>query len=97
MANSPKTDSYRLISGSFKPDEASELLMTLLEDKISFHQRNNWSRGERFGESSAPGVKRIGELRQTKADLATLIDEAKAAGLQLNIHCDIEITLSAAD
>ena len=42
---------FRLISGVFYPDEASQLLMTLIEDKISFHQRNNWSRRERFGET----------------------------------------------
>ncbi|HBX72404.1 MAG TPA: hypothetical protein DEG86_05405 [Halieaceae bacterium] len=35
---------FRLISGVFYPDEASQLLMTLIEDKISFHQRNNGSR-----------------------------------------------------
>ena len=46
---------FRLISGVFYPDEANQLLMTLIEDKISFHQRNNWSRRERFGETDAAG------------------------------------------
>jgi hypothetical protein len=68
--------------------------MTLIQDKLSFHQRNNWSRRERFGESEEAGTKRMGELRQTKADMAALIEEAKADGMVLTINCNIEITLS---
>jgi hypothetical protein len=94
MKNEADTRSYRLISGVFYPDEASQLLMTLIEDKISFHQRNNWSRRERFGESDPVSAKRITELRQTKADLAALIEEAAAAGMQLSISGNIEITLT---
>ncbi|MEZ5555043.1 hypothetical protein [Haliea sp.] len=85
---------FRLISGVFYPDEANQLLMTLIEDKISFHQRNNWSRRERFGETDAAGVKRINELRQTKADLAALVEAAEAAGMKLSISGNIDITLT---
>ena len=41
MKNEADTRSYRLISGVFYPEEASQLLMTLIEDKISFHQRQH--------------------------------------------------------
>jgi hypothetical protein len=94
MADESEKKSYRLISGVFQPDQASQLLMTLIQDKLSFHQRNNWSRRERFGESEEAGTKRMGELRQTKADMAALIEEAKADGMALTINCNIEITLS---
>ncbi|PLW81386.1 hypothetical protein CWI75_16275 [Kineobactrum sediminis] len=94
MENEVDTRSYRLISGIFHPDEATQLLMTLIEDKISFHQRKDWSRRERFGETDTEGVKRIGELRQTKADLAAVIKEAAAAGMKLTINGNIEITLT---
>lgn len=94
MGNASDQNRYRLISGVFNPDEASELLMALLEDKISFHQRNNWSLRERFGKSTAPGEKRIGELRQTRTDLIALLQEARDAGLQLHINCNIDITLA---
>ena len=85
---------FRLISGVFYPDEASQLLMTLIEDKISFHQRNNWSRRERFGEADAASAGRISELRQTKTDLAALVEEAEAAGMTLSISGNIDITLT---
>lgn len=94
MADESEKKSYRLIGGVFHPDQANQLLMTLIQDKLSFHQRNNWSRRERFGESDAVGTKRMGELRQTKADLAALIAEARTEGMELTINCNIEITLS---
>ena len=94
MTDELETRQFRLISGVFYPDEASQLLMTLIEDKISFHQRNNWSRRERFGETDTASAGRISELRQTKADLAALVEEAEAAGMTLSISGNIDITLT---
>ena len=93
MTKEADTRSYRLINGVFYPEEASQLL-TLIEDKISFHKRNDWSRRERFGEVDRSSVQRVKELRQTKADLAALIAEAAAAGMKLTISGNIEITLT---
>ncbi|MFU8763833.1 MAG: hypothetical protein ACNA7T_04875 [Haliea sp.] len=94
MTKEADTRSYSLINGVFYPDEASQLLMTLIEDKISFHKRNDWSRRERFGEVDGASVKRVRELVQTKADLSALIEEAAAAGLNLSINGTIAITLT---
>ena len=93
MAVETEVRNFRLISGVFNPDEANEILMTLIDDKISFHRRNNWSRNERFGDSGAAGARRISELRDTKTELATLMQEAGSAGQRLAISCTIEITL----
>ncbi|MEQ9397106.1 hypothetical protein [Haliea sp.] len=94
MTKEADTRSYRLINGVFYPEEASQLLLTLIEDKISFHKRNDWSRRERFGEVDRTSVQRVKELRQTKTDLAALIAEAAAAGMKLTISGNIEITLT---
>ncbi len=94
MGNESDTRNFTLISGEFFPDEASQLLMTLIEDKISFHQRNNWSRRERFGEVDAASTRRISELRQTKEDLARVVEEAAAAGMKLSISGNIEIAFT---
>ncbi len=39
--NEPETQIYRLIKGKFNPDEASQVLMTLIDDEIRSHQRND--------------------------------------------------------
>lgn len=82
---------FGLISGVFTPEEANEVLITLVDDKIRIHQRNNWSRRERFGESGAAGEERITELRKTRAELLEFLAEADSAGTKLSIRCNIEI------
>lgn len=93
MIDKTEKVSYCLINGSFVPDDAREVLMTLINDKISFHERNHWSQQERFGESSSAVVKRIEELRQTKGDVFEWIENIPATGMKLNIRCNIEIAL----
>lgn len=88
---------YQLISGVFSPEKANEILMTLIQNKINFHQRNDLSRRERFGEADVAGAKRVIELTQTKNDLAALIGEAGFAGQSLKINCIIEVTMSHAE
>lgn len=95
MSDQSEKSSYRLISGSFSPADAREVLMVVIDDKINFHRRKNWSRRERFGEVDAAGVKRIDELLHTRADLSQLIEDAAAAGMTLRINCDIDIQLVA--
>jgi hypothetical protein len=92
MTGESEMSTHQLINGVFGPSEANELLMCLIEDKISFHRGNIWSRKERFGETDVASEKRINALRQTKADLAALIAQADAAGQRLAIHCTIAIT-----
>lgn len=86
---------YRLINGVFDPAQATDVLMTLIDDKIRFHQRNNLTSQERFGEPDAASTRRIDELRLTKDNLAALIAEAASSGQKLAINCAIEINLAA--
>jgi len=89
-----ENQSYRLIDGVFLPDEARQVLMTLIHDKISFHQRNDWSRRERQGEGDPSGGKRIEELRSTREALDAFLVDAETRGMKLVISCNIDIALS---
>lgn len=92
MTDNNKTSSYQLINGVFSADDARNLLLTLINDKIQFHQKESWSRKERFGDMPASGRSRIDELMQTKTDLAALIEAVNASGERLSISCSIDIT-----
>ena len=94
MTEEAEAQKYLLISGEFYPDEANEVLMTLINNKISFHQTHNWSRRER-GESDAVGRKRIEQLTETKAKLGELMEEAGSIGQRIGINCTIDITVLA--
>jgi len=93
MADLPGGQSYCLIDGVFLPDEARQVLMTLIHDKISFHQRNDWSRRERLGETDPPGTQRVDQLMATREELKALLDDAEALGMKLVVNCNIDITL----
>lgn len=93
MADKSGKQSYCLIDGTFLPDEARQVLMTLIHDKISFHHRNDWSRRERLGDTDPPGTQRVDQLMATRDELRTMLADAEASGMQLVIKCDICITL----
>lgn len=82
---------YRLVDGIFDPAQATEVLMTLIEDKIRFHQRNNLTSHERCGHSDPASTRRIDELRQCKAELIARIAEAESCGQRLAINCTMTI------
>ena len=92
MSNDPEKSSHLLIDGEFSTQEAKSILMTLIEHKIRFHQKENLSQEERFGDSDHKSHKRIDQLLQTKADLSALIDDAQASDERLAINCIIDIT-----
>lgn len=96
MIDESEKKNYCLISGSFSPDAARQVLMSLINHKINFHQLNDWSHRERFGQDNPAAVKRVEELGQAREDIAQLLEEAAAMGLKLRIRSDIEIELEPA-
>jgi len=85
--------SFCLINGSFSAEDARQVLMSLINHKINFHEMNAWSHRERFGKDNAASIKRVEELSQTREDIAHLINEAAAMGQKLRIKSSIEIAL----
>jgi hypothetical protein len=87
---------YSLINGVFLPDEARQVLLTLIHNKISFHQRNDWSRRERLGDTDPPGTRRVDQLIATREELQAMLADAEALGMNLVINCDIDIRVEPA-
>ncbi len=96
MTDKSATHSYCLIVGVFLPDEARQVLLTLIHDKISFHHRNDWSRRERLGDTNPPGTRRVDQLIATREELKAMLADAEQRGMQLVINCDIDIRLEPA-
>lgn len=96
MSDESEKKNYCLISGSFNPDAARQVLLSLINHKINFHRLNDWSHRERFGQDNPAAVKRVEELGQAREDIAQLLEEAAAMGLKLRIRSDIEIELEPA-
>lgn len=65
----PISIEFELISGSFDVDQARELLLNLLTDKINFHNRRNFSAQERTGQTDPVSEVRIAELTMARERL----------------------------
>lgn len=81
----------KLITGEFKPNEAEEILFSIIEDKISFNTRQIFSYEERGLDGAERYKNRIGELQESKKKVADLINSCKAKNKILSIESSIVI------
>ena len=81
----------KLITGEFKPDEAEEILFSIIEDKIRFNSTQIFSYEERGIDGAERYKKRIEELQQSKNKIADIINRSKAENQILSIESSIVI------
>jgi hypothetical protein len=86
-------ENIKFIDGIFNTEDASEILLAVLNDKINFHASLLLSNIERFGVDTSNSEKRIQELRAEKKRLVELIKVAKGSGALLEIASIISIKL----
>lgn len=83
----------KLVSGEFSAEEAKEVMMSLLDAKIHFHCRKNFSLEERFGEKDKDSILRIKQLKTTKEDLKALFHWAKKNNKTFRISSDVSFAM----
>jgi len=84
-------NTFKLIDGTFKLEEAKELLTNLYSDKIQFHSRKSFSMQERFGHVEEASLKRIPELKKTLNDICTMLNQLQNSAATLQIQANIVI------
>ena len=87
------TQPYKLLEGTFSPDEARQILLSLVKSKIDFHNMAKLSNEERFGQDTAPSERRLAELRQLQETLKTVCQSAADTGQRVQVNGWIELTL----
>ncbi len=85
---------FQLINGTFTPAEASQILLSLVKNKIDYHSREKFSDRERHGKDPALSAKRLQELTALQDSLNRFLASAAESGLALEINCRIEITVA---
>lgn len=85
---------FSLIEGIFSPEEAKEVLTTLINDKIRFHDHKIFSHEERFGKVDAESIARKVQLQKTKENLLKYLQESVEQGAKLRIHSNIHILVN---
>lgn len=84
----------QLVKGDFSPVEASQIILSLINEKINFHkiERLQIWEGNHNCETE-PLDKRIEELENEKIIAKEIIEKAKRKGQQIKINGVLEITL----
>lgn len=86
-------DVLKLVDGNFTPDECEEILLSLINDKISFHQRHIFSCEERNVTDRLNSKNRINELEELMTSVMSVTQKAREENLNITIEGDIKLTL----
>lgn len=84
---------HKLIDGIFSAEDADRVLTTLLNYKIDYHNREDFSNHIRFNKDIEHSKKRIQELTETKEQIKELIQKSKSEDIKFVIKSNISIEL----
>jgi hypothetical protein len=84
---------FKLIDGTFSAEDAERVLTTLLNYKIDYHNREDFSNHIRFNKDIEHSKKRIQELTETKGQIKILIQNSKSEDIKFVIKSNISIEL----
>ncbi|AWA30320.1 hypothetical protein HYN48_09605 [Flavobacterium magnum] len=84
---------FRLIHGNFSPEEAREVLLSLIDRKIEYHNLRAFSNHIRFNDRIDNSQSRIAALQEMKASVSELFDSAARSGQRIAIDSQVTITL----
>ena len=86
-------DNFKLVEGEFEAADAKEILLRLIEQKISFHNLKCFSHEVRYGVKDQHSLERIEALNKTKEKLMLIINQAQMDGDLLAIHSSIDVKI----
>lgn len=88
-----ENQNFKLIDGVFSPIEAKKMIISLINNKINYHNLEDFSNHVRFNDNLSHSQKRIIELQKTKDEVSNLIARAENEGFRLKINSTIEINI----
>jgi hypothetical protein len=85
---------FQLVKGNFTPSEASDVIMSLIDEKISFHQKQRLQNWEQNHKSNSDEIDdRIDQLEKEKQAVKEFIAGARSLKSNLNINGILEIKI----
>jgi hypothetical protein len=84
---------FKLIDGVFSAEDADQVLTALLNYKIDYHNREDFSNHIRFNDDIEHSKKRIQELIETKEHIKNIIQNSKSKDITFVIKSNISIEL----
>lgn len=85
---------FKIVEGVYTPSETAEVLFTLINDKIRFHNLQITELTERFSGDTSRSERRIKELQASKEQIKEMILTARDLGQTIEIHGTIELKVT---
>jgi hypothetical protein len=85
---------FKIVEGEYTPSETAEVLFTLINDKIRFHNLKISEITERFSGDTSHSERRIKELQASKEQIKDMIITARDLGQTIQIHGTIELNVN---
>jgi|AntAceMinimDraft_11_1070367.scaffolds.fasta_scaffold08969_3 translation elongation factor EF-Ts len=94
-SNQKSVQHIQLVAGDFTVSEATDVVMSLIDEKINFHKLQRLSLSEGFsGADTNYPDDRIGQLEHEKTVALAFFTEARKTGATIKINGTLEISLS---
>lgn len=84
---------FKLIDGTFNPEDAKRILLEMLNNKVNFHSRQIQRIQEHSGGNITQSEERMHELLDTIEVLKKIVVHAEKNNLDIKINCPISIEL----
>ncbi len=84
---------FKLIDNTYPLEDAKEILISLLCDKIRFINQKIFSIEERFGTDTKHLKARVQELKEEKTRLKQSFKNLKNDDCEIEICCDVQLTV----
>ena len=91
-AMSQENKNLKLIDSTFSAVDASEVLMSLIADKLKFHNMHILSQRESTLENTINSEQRIKELITLRNEIKEILTRAHQLGQMVKINCDINFS-----
>lgn len=86
-------EQHQLINGLFTPEEAKQLLFSLINSKIQFHQTEKFAIREKTSGDVSHSEKRISELKALYREMEVIVSKASDTSKRLKIESNITFEL----
>ena len=87
-------ESLHLIKGEFSPSEAREVLLSLFDYKIQYHELQILSMRERGIEAYAHSIERLKELKASRDKILALTSTYGDLGEQLELEAEVVLSIT---
>lgn len=86
-------EKFKLVEGTFNAEDSEEILLTLIEQKIKFHELKSFSNEVKTGNKHTESLNKVAELNETRAKIKQLLNSEANKYAEFNILSTINIEI----